>query len=330
MKHQKTLDKQEPGSVTIQLKELDNNEPLQGVEVTIIIGPNSSKQRFTDDSGVAMFSNLPSGKLELSISDSNFIFDHMQFRGKSHKDTKFTLQPNESLNILVYMKTIVMQEGLDELLASEGSSGHAEPTSDTVWSFSRMVSGNDDARKSIALACLSDINSELKQLLAEPTNLKQKFSETEASLTFKGHKDHKEMAIRIQEHLGLPKWEHEHPKAPAIWELCLNVARKLHPLVVERDNLRQVVRTNIEKMEEYAQLISSQQQVAKVLDELENSRTDKALNRLSQLSGQLKTFKLIVSSTKAKIYAIGEYTNLIDSKQRIAWIKDNVRKPLEV
>lgn len=310
------LDTKNPGNIVIHVRHIDNNENLPNVGVAI----GKTKQKLTDDTGVAVFSEVPSGKISLRVSHDDFVFDHMQFHGKSYTESTISLQPGEQLEVLVYLKTKESSIGLDQLIDAPQFEA---PDFDNAGSAEFC----DSASIAAAMHSIKLAEQELKNILGQPELIAKRIDELEKRIVFAKHEDPKEMAIRIQEHFGIPKFVEQHPMAPFMWTKCLDVSESLHPLVVERDSLLKVVRLTIAKMHEYAKFIESQDFVGTTIKELESCNSDAAAKNLERMSSHLKTMKLIVTSAKQKIAMIDEYTNKIDTPARLAWITDKVKKP---
>jgi hypothetical protein len=294
-----------PGNLVVHIKDIDSNENLSNVRVAL---GSEKSAKLSDDTGVVVFSRIPSGKLSLIINHPDFLFDHMQFHGKSHKESTVMLRSGENLDIQVFLKSQQSSEGLDALVASANyGADDSNPAFDIC----------SDASIAAAMRSLQQLQKEMQEVLEQPAALSQKISIMESKIVFRSHCDPKEMAIRMQEHLLIPKWVEEHPLAPAMWDKCLQLSEALHPVVSQRDELLKTVRDNVARLSEYAAFIKDKDFVEQTMRHIRDCNPDKAYGNLSKAAGHLRTMNLIVSSTKDKLATLHEVSQRIDSPQKL-------------
>ena len=277
-------------TVKLELNDSESGVMLPGVMVEL-----STIKKFTDKSGKASF-KLAKGSAALKILDKKLMLDHMQYHGKSLKENTITV--DSDLQIIAYLRP--KAKPLDELVSEE-------PTA--AQHFDSMM-------------------DEVESVLQEPEVMADRIGAVESSIVFKEHQSENETAVRLQEHLGLPKWQEEHPNAPEMWNRCLQLGKEIHPMVKARDELLNSVKLNVLKMREYAQIIRNKNLIEEASEALSQKNDGQAQKHLKELASHLRTMSAIVRSTKNKLAAIQDYNELIDSPKTICSISEKIKKDM--
>jgi hypothetical protein len=273
-------------TLVVHIRDAESNKSVPNVHVAVANQPCRAKHKaLADETGTAKFSNLESGRLFVEMG-SKYAIDHLQFRGKSHQEASLVLHQKDVLEITIYIR----------------------PAETAAHSLDKVVERELFERLNPAA-----LETGFEEVMADAELLRKRVKSCETSMVFRQHSDKVQLAIQIQERLGMPKFIEEHPEAPAIWQRCLEVAESLQPMIVSRHYWGKELRYDINKIESCINAMKVQR-----------SQANLSVLKPEKLSARMSSLKDMLSSTKEKLAIIEEHNAKIDSPERLDLILEQV------
>jgi hypothetical protein len=306
----------EKALLNIHVKTVDSNQPLHGIRISL----SGKKSHKTDDTGKAEFSGLGKGEVNLRLTHPDYDFDHLQYRGKSHHSTAVTLHAGERLEVLAFMrrKRRVVKKKLDQLISEYSSrTNHRSPkiVEDFREVMHLMESAFEHRGFERALMRLADVELQAEALEHELERLDHELGYREKSMLLVSE-DPGQLAIQLQEYLGLPKFEHEHPNAALMWQQCLSMAHSLQGRIRARNESIHMLRSYLRQHQSPREAISS------LANLLENGAIEGARQELRPISDRLLDLHARIHGARNQLMLIDSYSHMIDSPEKMNLVRN--------
>jgi hypothetical protein len=304
-------------NVTVCVKTADRNMPL--TDTVVRVTGKSKKSLPTDSSGCAVFLNLQPGKIMLEFSCKDNELDHLQYRGRSHHSTELTLHPGEHLEVMAFMrkKRRIMKKKLDQLI-NDYSSSRETRIPKVVQDFREvmhlMESTLEHRGFERAMMRLADVRLQAEALEHELIRLDHEMDYRVRGMLFTTE-DANELAVQIQEYLGLPKFKEQHPNAGLLWHQCLSIAHALQSRISARNDSLQWLRRYLRQED------SIKNNIDNLTENLHHGAVDDARSKLRPVQDQLLGLHSRIMRARKEFVAIDSYTHQIDSPDKLSLLK---------
>lgn len=140
-------------------------------------------------------------------------------------------------------------------------------------------------------------------------------NEVEEKLIFKEDQEAEDLAIKIQEHFNLPKWEEQDRNAPTMYQNCLGYAKQLSKIIAERNNSMRVVKQRYIPyiQNKYNNRKIEQGFIRGIIADLEKNKLDEAIKKLEKLFDDFVMVHKHIASIRQHLKDVDEYTKRIDT-----------------